>query len=272
MNKLARDGWTLSYDIHGDGDPVMLVGGLGMAPSGWLFSQVPALTGKGYSVITPANRGMHPSDSPPPPYTVADMAADMAALLDHLGLTQVRLVGSSLGGFIVEELCRTRPELVRRAVLIASATRTTAFARLAVEAEQELYRAGPVPLSYEVFHTIQYGLPPSTLQDNDAAVLGWKRLLDTRTTGDENGRIGQSQAGWSWLLRPDDPERFRRVKQPCLVIAFEHDLHFPPSGCAKAAAEMPCGEFRMIGGVGHAGIFEKPEVINREILDFFARH
>jgi pimeloyl-ACP methyl ester carboxylesterase len=272
MEAVTVNGLRLAYDTVGKGAPVLLIGGLGMPPAAWHFSQVQALESSGYRVITFGNRGMTPSASPPPPYTVAQMAADTASLIEHLELVPCRVVGMSLGGFITEELCRTRPELVRAAVLIASACRTTAFVRAAMRAERELFAARPVPRSYDLATSLLMALPSSTLQDDNASVSAWVAFLDTRSPWTDAGRRGQYEAAWSWLLDPDQSCRFSGVTAPCLVMAFEHDLYFPPSQCADAAAEMPHGEFVEIAGAAHAGIFHKPDEVNDALLKFLARH
>jgi pimeloyl-ACP methyl ester carboxylesterase len=58
---------------------------------------------------------------------------------------------------------------------------------------------------------------------------------------------------------------------PCLVMAFEHDLYFPPRVGREAAQAMPHGEFVEIAAAAHAGWFERAEAVNAAILGFFAR-
>ncbi len=63
------------------------------------------------------------------------------------------------------------------------------------------------------------------------------------------------------------------MDMPCLVLAFEHDVHFPPRSGEQAAARMPRGEFRTVGGVGHVdGLFEAAEPIKAALVDFLGRH
>ena len=85
MPELALDDVTLSYDRVGEGDPVVLVAGCSQPALAWQFSVVPALTAAGFSVLTFDNRGVAPSSSPEPPYSVEEMTGDALSLLDHLG-------------------------------------------------------------------------------------------------------------------------------------------------------------------------------------------
>ncbi|MET9817307.1 MULTISPECIES: alpha/beta fold hydrolase [unclassified Streptomyces] len=79
------------------------------------------LADTGFDMVTYAARGVAPTDTPPAPYTVEALAADLAGLLEALELTATTVVGYSLGSFTAELLARTRPDLVRAAVLLAGA-------------------------------------------------------------------------------------------------------------------------------------------------------
>jgi len=93
----SGDGWTRSidYSTAGDGPPVLLICGTGQPADLW-FAQVADLTAAGHTVITFDNRGCGRSEAPPAPYLVADMAADTAALIEHLGLGPCDIIGYSL--------------------------------------------------------------------------------------------------------------------------------------------------------------------------------
>ncbi|NEB67029.1 alpha/beta hydrolase, partial [Streptomyces fulvissimus] len=81
--------------------------------------QVPALRAAGYRVVTFDNRGIPPTDVCADGFTVDDMVADTAGLIEHLGLGPCRVVGTSLGAHVAQELCLARPELVSQVVLLA---------------------------------------------------------------------------------------------------------------------------------------------------------
>ncbi|GAA3353906.1 hypothetical protein GCM10017744_009340 [Streptomyces antimycoticus] len=71
-------------------------------------------------MITLDNRGIPPTSECPDGFTLQDMVGDVAGLIEHLGIGPCRVVGTSLGAFITQELALSRPDLVRRAVLIAT--------------------------------------------------------------------------------------------------------------------------------------------------------
>ena len=85
MPNAIVNGISIDYSMAGDGPPVLLICGTGQPADLW-FAQVADLTAAGHTVITFDNRGCGRSQAPPAPYLVADMAADTAGLIDHLGL------------------------------------------------------------------------------------------------------------------------------------------------------------------------------------------
>src|SRR2546423_12455523 len=84
-------GIRLHYDVFGEGEPILLVCGTGQRSFTWQLFQMPALTGAGYRVVTFENPGVPPSDCPPAPYTLKEMAEDAAGLIEHLDLAPCRV-------------------------------------------------------------------------------------------------------------------------------------------------------------------------------------
>src|SRR5438309_6679072 len=130
MGEATVNGVRLAYDVHGEGEPVLLICGTGQPAFSWGLSQVPALNAAGYQAITFDNRGMAPSEEPAGPYTVQGMAEDAAALLAHLGIDRCRIAGYSLGSLIAQELALARPDLVRSAVMMATMGRQDVFRKV----------------------------------------------------------------------------------------------------------------------------------------------
>lgn len=87
----------LYYEDHGTGKPVVLIHGWPLSGRSWEY-QVPALVEAGYRVITYDRRGFGKSSQPWDGYDYETFAADLHQLLEHLDLTNVTLVGFSMGG------------------------------------------------------------------------------------------------------------------------------------------------------------------------------
>jgi 3-oxoadipate enol-lactonase len=109
----------IAYEIRGDGDPLVMIHGLGYDRFGW--GPLPDLLAQDFSVVVFDNRGVGESDVPEGPYAVSQMAADVVAVLDDAGIGESSVFGVSLGGYIAQELALTYPERVRKLVLASTA-------------------------------------------------------------------------------------------------------------------------------------------------------
>ena len=104
MPNATVNGISIDYSVTGDGPPVLVICGTGQPADLW-FAQVADLAAAGHTLlrITFDNRGCGRSEAPLAPYLVADMAADTAALIEHLGLGPCDIIGYSLGSYIAQE-------------------------------------------------------------------------------------------------------------------------------------------------------------------------
>ncbi|MFE1322062.1 alpha/beta fold hydrolase [Kitasatospora phosalacinea] len=134
------DGPRIAYRVHGpaDGEPLLLVAGLGLDLTSWPTALVDGFADRGFRVVRFDNRdaGCSGRIAAPPPgrvrqllarphpdaYTLADMAADALALLDALGVERAHLVGMSTGGMIAQTLAARHPERVATLTSVFSTT------------------------------------------------------------------------------------------------------------------------------------------------------
>ncbi|MFH8606832.1 alpha/beta fold hydrolase [Streptomyces sp. NPDC018029] len=267
---IARiNGINLGYDEYGTGEPVLMVTGTGAPGRMWRTHQVPALTGAGYRVITLDNRGIPPSDPCPDGFTLVDMVADVAGLIEHLGAGDgaCRVVGYSLGAIVVQELLLTRPDLVRQAALMATSGRTDALTAAMTAADVELSDAGgKLPPRFAAYVQALQNLSPRTLNDEER-LRDWLAVLemsavDTTATG-VRGQLGLQ-------LIPDRLAAYRRIDRPCLVIGFQDDLVIRPHLSREVARSIPGCSYTEIPGCGHYGYLERPAAVNSAITEFFA--
>src|SRR5271170_6367611 len=108
-------GTSIYWEQSGAGDPVLLIMGLGYARQMW-FRTRPALEAH-YRTIVFDNRGVGQSDVPPGPYSIAQMAADAAAVLDAAGVERAHVFGVSMGGMIAQEFAIANPNRVDSLIL-----------------------------------------------------------------------------------------------------------------------------------------------------------
>jgi len=98
---VQANGQELYYELHGQGPPLILVMGIGYDSSLWTLAQVPAFSTQ-FRVILVDNRDAGRSSKASHPYRIADMADDLAGLLDALRIQRSHLLGLSMGGMIAQ--------------------------------------------------------------------------------------------------------------------------------------------------------------------------
>src|ERR1700691_2723642 len=107
MAFVDNQGVKIYWDEQGQGEPILLIMGLGWASVMWHRSR-PVLA-KHYRTIALDNRGVGRSDVPAGPYSIAVMASDAAAVLDAAGVDSAHVYGVSMGGMIAQEFALQYP-------------------------------------------------------------------------------------------------------------------------------------------------------------------
>ncbi|MFJ7280384.1 alpha/beta fold hydrolase [Kitasatospora sp. NPDC098663] len=266
MPFVHANGIRISYQSAGDGEPVLLIMGSGAPGRVWTMHQTPALVRAGYRAVTFDNRGIAPTGAPAGRYSLDDMVRDTKGLIETLELGPCRVVGTSLGAMIAQELALTSPELVRCAVLIGTRARVDAFRRAYLLADRARQAEGIViPPAYQAAVSVLEMLSPAT-RDNDAEVAHWLDLFEL--AGDDGAAPGQAWAD------PDDDRRaaLRNVSVPCRVIAFADDVITPPHLCAEVADSIPDCDLVRIPSCGHIGYLERPGEVNSAIIEFLDKN
>jgi pimeloyl-ACP methyl ester carboxylesterase len=255
----------LAYDDYGHGEPVLFIAGQGGAGRTWQIHQVPEFLAAGYRVVTFDNRGVGATANADG-FTTTTMVADTAELIEQLDLAPVRLVTVSMGSYIAQELMLARPELVSQAALMATRGRHDRAREFFRTAEQDFVDANvKLPPSYEAKLRLLEAFSPKTLND-DMAVQDW---IDTFTLWPLTSTPG-IRAQHDVAPLTNRLPAYRAVTTPVLVIGFADDLVIPPHLGAEVADVLPNGRYLEIADTGHLGFLERPQAVNRAILDFFA--
>ena len=258
----------IAYERFGDPDApaVLLVMGLGGGMLGWPDGFCRLLVERGLQVIRFDNRDVgestHLHDAPEPDvmavvagdsssasYTLSDMAADSAGLLDALGLDDAHVVGVSLGGMIAQTLAIDHPTRVRSLTSISSSTSDPTVGQPSPKALKAL--AAPPPQTREaamdravaVFEVI--GSPAFPLDERDVR----ERAGASYDRGsDPTGVARQMVAA---LASPDRTPDLRSVEVQALVLHGAEDPLVNISGGRATADALPNAELVVIDGMGH---------------------
>lgn len=260
MPALRHDGVDLWYEVRGDGPPLLLVAGLAADGSYWL----PALDAlaQRHRVVLVDNRGSGRTAPLDAPTSIGAMADDCIALVRHLGLPKVALVGHSMGGMIALDCAVRHPDAVDRLVLVATGAKASAR-------DNDLF-AGWASL----FPAIDRGLWFRNL-------FYWvftSRFFDDRKAVDA---LVQLASGYPYQQTPealanqvraiaafDGTAALARLRARTLVIAGREDLLFPLAASAAFARSIPHATFAPIDGAAHSIPMEFPQEFARRMLAF----
>ncbi|MFH0245576.1 alpha/beta fold hydrolase [Streptomyces sp. HK10] len=260
------NGIRINYRVEGSGELAVLVMGTGGSGTVWRAHQVPALVSAGYRVATFDNRGIPPSEERPDGFTIDDMVRDTAALIEFLGGGKARVVGTSLGARVVQELALARPDLVSHAVMMAVRGRSDPLQSALSAGKRALFDKGvELPAAYHAAVAAMQNLSRRTL--NDAAkVQDWLDLFalsGTSVTAGERAQLALADF-------PDRLEDYRRITVRCMVVSFADDLVSPPHLGREVADAIPGSRYEEVEDCGHFGYLERPGEVNELILKFLA--
>ncbi|HEY3247126.1 MAG TPA: alpha/beta fold hydrolase [bacterium] len=260
MPYASTNGIQLYYETRGRGTPLVLVSGLGADAHFW-YRQVPALS-EAHEVITFDNRGACRSAKPDEPYSIRMLAEDVAGLLDALEIPAVRLVGASLGGFVVQEFALTHPERTAQVVLCCTSFGGPHSEPIPAETTQVLLdRTGDPGRDLRVFLAVQFATDfpqthPAEIDDYVAwrvahpqPLFAYQRQLMAAAAHDTEERIGDLHA-------------------PVLILHGERDRVVPVENARLLAARIPGARLHIFPDAGHLFLWERADDANRLIRDF----
>jgi pimeloyl-ACP methyl ester carboxylesterase len=260
---ISSDGARIHYEVHGSGDPVLLIMGLGSNAYGW-HRTIPWLAER-YQAIAFDNRGVGRSDVPAGPYTIAQMAADAEAVLDANGHDTAHVVGASLGGMIAQRFALAYPDRLRSLILIC----TTPGGANAVTASREVMTAmvqgGDDPRKvYRRNAWFLYGDDTRTNHpDRIEEDLEYRQKIPTTPAG----YLGQLTAAMSH----DTWDGLPSIAVPTLVVHGDADLLVPTANGPLLAGRIPGARLVMVPGAGHMLQADGGDLVRDSVLDFLAR-
>ena len=235
---VRTNGQELFYEIHGEGPPLVMLMGIGYDSSLWTLQQVPVLLTR-FSVVLLDNRDAGRSSRADHPYTIADMADDVAGVLDALDIHHTHLLGLSMGSMIGMEVALRHADRLDRLVLAGPGV---APARSAVDPIAIWNWVKAHDPSGEVFGGQQFTwLFSAAFLRNQAAVQDTIALLASSPNPvDPEAYDRQAQA----YLHFDALDRLGGIKAPTLVIVGEQDLLTRPGSPARwpAGSPAPCSK------------------------------
>lgn len=242
-DRVDTGGLDTYYEVHGAGEPLLYLHG-GFNTIEMLGEILPALAQQ-YRVYLPERQGQGRTPDRDGPITYQSMADDTIAFFEAIGLSSAHLAGFSDGAMVAIHVALQRPDLVRRLVLIGSAAN-------------------------------QDGCPPSYLEmmqhlTPDTFPPMFRQMYDSLSPdGPEHFPVFFDKLKPNWLSPGVSLERLRDVRSPALVLIGDDDCVTPEHAAAMVRTLPEGSQLGVVPGTSHGLPFEKPDLVNRLILDFLA--
>ncbi|WP_294194648.1 alpha/beta hydrolase [uncultured Sphingomonas sp.] len=289
MATVSANGIKIAYEDEGprDGQPILMVMGLGAQLVRWPQDMVDALIDRGYRVIRFDNRDVGLSTKfdhlgaphivwtamqmqfgrvPVVPYTLTDMAQDAIGLLDALGIDRAHVVGASMGGMIAQLLAARWPERVRTLTSIMSTTGHPTCSRPTMRATALLLRH---PKSDDIEAIVAHGTMAGRAVGGsfpiEDAIMAERIRAETLRNRCPTGFLRQMAA---IIADGDRTDRLRRITAPTLVIHGSADPLVPVAGGRATAQAIAGARLMEIEGMGHT----LPPQLNAPIVEAIDDH
>ncbi len=255
------------YEMHGpalaeETTPLLLINGMGGSCRGWLPLQIPEFS-KDRPTLIMNHRGVTGSDDPGGAFTTADLADDVAILLDALEIGQVDVLGSFMGGMAAQELALRHPERLRRLVLQGTYARADAKRKLILEDWSKLARA---EIDHDLLLRIRlsWTLEDRTLEQTDLIDGMLKFFEEDGSPVSHDLFARQCDA----CLAHATSERLGQIQHPTLVIGGRHDRLTPPTLLRELSDNIPGARLLVIQYGAHLVMVESAERFNQVVVSF----
>lgn len=264
MAFFEHDGCSLHYEAYGEEQgegkgqrsPLLLVHGLGSSCEDWEY-QIPALSTR-YRVIAVDVRGHGRSDKPRERYSIPAFAADIEALIEHLQLGPVHLVGLSMGGMIGFQLAVEQPHLLKSLCIVNSAPQVKVKGANDVLQWAKRWGLGRL-LSMS---TIGKGLGQNLFPKPEQADLR-RKIAERWGRNDKRAYLASFDAIVGWGVQ----ERLSRISCPTLIISADRD--YTPVTLKEDYVRLIQGaRLVVIKDSRHATPLDQPDEFNRTLLEF----
>ena len=256
------NGINIFYETYGEGEPVVLIAGLGSPMLSW-ETQIPIYSEK-YKVIAFDNRGIGKSDITEPGFTISDMADDVIGLLDHLKIEKAKFIGKSMGGMITQRIGINHPERVNKLVIGCSAASRDDVGNLLLEGGREV--ASKAGMKAVWVTGLFYGYTRGYIEDNIDIIKGFLNEMPDHDEQLLKGYMGQSKACEGHYSL----EEIDSIKAPTLVMYGDKDLIMSPKKSLEMAEKIPGCRLEGFKDVGHGFWREKQEDVDKLVLEFLS--
>ena len=265
--EVKSNGQTLYWESYGEGKPLILIMGIGYDSTLWGLHQVPFFS-KHFKTIVFDNRDAGRSSKATKPYSIADMADDLAGLMIGLDIERTHLLGLSMGGMIAQEFAIRYPKKLEKLVLTGTgaANARSMFDPISIWSYIKTQDANGLMFAAQQF----IWLFSESFNRNHEAVNQTLQMLASNPNP-VSAEAYQRQA--EAYVKHDTLDRLNQVTAPTIVIAGEQDRLTPPWICKEVADAIPNAKYKLIMGEGSSHVLplERPDDFNQAVLSFLQK-
>ena len=255
---------NMYYEVHGKGEPLLLIAGLGLDLTTWRF-QIPEFSKK-YQVVAFDNRGVGRTDAPDEPYSIRMMADDAVGLMNALRIDRAHLLGISMGGFIAQEIAIKYPRRTK-SLILAATTAAPATYPVSEHVVRAWFAAMTEGISPKTFARIQLPyLVTSQFFEKPEMVTMWVDAMAINPYPPQAYAYGRQVAA-----QHDTRGQLKQITAPTLVLVGKEDILFPVKLSEELAALIPKAKLVVLEGGAHAFWVEIRDKFNRAVLEFLGQ-
>jgi pimeloyl-ACP methyl ester carboxylesterase len=267
-------GVRIHFEAYGDGEPVVLVHGLGASAAAWR-RVAPHLAEAGYRVLALDLKGCGRSDRPPGDYSRKALASLVCGFMDKLDVSRARaVVGHSMGGAIALEIAASRPKRVDLVGVIDG--------QGVVTSPRILQAAAPVTPLVGTLASGMTALSPTASRRFFARMYLKRIFADPAAVTDDLvetyatfADAGYQRAMFAMIQHlgntADLAQEIAHLRQPTILVWGREDPICPVAWGEELHRELPDSELHVLDGCGHCTPEERPHELAALLIDFFAR-
>jgi pimeloyl-ACP methyl ester carboxylesterase len=261
---ISSNGQDIYYEVHGKGQPLILIMGIGYDATLWGLYQIPELS-KEFKVIVFDNRDSGRSSQAADSYAITDMADDVAGLMDGLEIEKAHILGISMGGMIALEFALRYPNRLDKLILTgtSAASGRAMFDPISIWNFVKQHDSEGITFASQQF----LWLFSSDFLRNHQAVEDTITMLASNPNPITAEAFARQAAAY---VQHDALERIGGIQASTLVVTGEKDRLTPPWIGRELADAIPGATFQLIEGPGSSHVLplERPEDFNRTTISF----
>jgi pimeloyl-ACP methyl ester carboxylesterase len=259
MAAVDANGIELAYRIDGDGpETLVLVNGLADTKETWEL-QLPAFAAR-YRVVSYDNRGVGETTTPPGPYRTAQMAEDLAVLVDALELERFHVLGVSMGGMIAQEYAIAHADRLLSASFCCTYSYPGPFCRRMFSCWRDL--VPHLGVGFTQREVLLWAFTTDFFEER-AAELEEVEAMMAANPQPADGYLAQLHS----IETHDARGRLSAVTCPAMTLVGREDILIYPKLSRRLHDELPSSTWVEVPG-GHACLWEHPEEFNAAVLEF----